>query len=748
MTLQSISDTITVNGKAFTTVYDSAAGTVISTSPEGRMRIREIDSLGRIVGARVGALDSVEYFYDNRGRLDSMAYGTGPEARTRSFAYNLQGYPSRLTDEAGRVFEFEYDAAGRRTRTLLPDSQEILFAYDSSGNLDSLTPPGSIPHAFVYTALELDSIYAPPSLGVGVWSTSRRYNLDRQVSRLTKPESTHVDIEYDTAGRVSEVRIPGGTYRYSYHPITGKIDSILSRDSVTSTFEYDGPLLTRETWSGPVGGEVEFSYNADFRLDTLRVNDSAAAFDYDDDGLLVQADGLSLSYLPLNALLNRTLINGIKDTLAYNSFGELIRQESRSGGDLLYSAEFQRDKLGRIVQKEEIIESDTILYDYGYDLRGRLIEVLVDSGLYSRYQYDGNGNRLARIVPSDTLIGTYDDQDRLIQYGDLEMGYTSNGELAHLISNGDTTRYAYDALGNLISVQLPGGPLVEYLIDGKNRRVGKKMNGILVQGFLYQDQLNPVAELDGSGNIISRFVYGSNPHTPDLVTKAGVVYKVISDHLGSPRLIVNAADGDIVQRIAYDEFGNLMEDSNPGFQPFGFAGGIYDGQTGLIRFGARDYFPWVGRWTNKDPIGFGGKSLNLYAYVGNDPLNKIDPQGLEPVTLADLTGGLIDITGTMSDFLKNMDNMIDANTIGADKYFHCMANCEGASRGPAGEAAAEIISDVREWTDENSPFEPDHPDSCAADQKANKAGRLGGSIGRSCWDVCSDFRPDALGEEF
>jgi RHS repeat-associated protein len=94
------------------------------------------------------------------------------------------------------------------------------------------------------------------------------------------------------------------------------------------------------------------------------------------------------------------------------------------------------------------------------------------------------------------------------------------------------------------------------------------------------------------------------------------------------RLVVSANDGSIAQRIEYDEFGNVLSDTNPGFQPFGFAGGIYDADTGLTRFGARDYDALTGRWTAKDPIMFRGRSTNLYRYVGSDPINQIDPSGL------------------------------------------------------------------------------------------------------------------------
>lgn len=153
----------------------------------------------------------------------------------------------------------------------------------------------------------------------------------------------------------------------------------------------------------------------------------------------------------------------------------------------------------------------------------------------------------------------------------------------------------------------------------------------MVQGFLYQDQLRPVAELDGSGNIVSRFVYGSKANIPDYMIKDGVTYRIISDHLGSPKLIVEASTGSIIQQIDYDEFGNIIFDTNPGFQPFGFAGGIYDQHTKLVRFGARDYDAETGRWTAKDPILFDGGDTNLYGYVLNEPVNFIDRDGLEMI---------------------------------------------------------------------------------------------------------------------
>jgi RHS repeat-associated protein len=78
----------------------------------------------------------------------------------------------------------------------------------------------------------------------------------------------------------------------------------------------------------------------------------------------------------------------------------------------------------------------------------------------------------------------------------------------------------------------------------------------------------------------------------------------------------------------YDSFGNVTLDTNPGFQPFGFAAGLYDADTRLVRFGTRDYDASTGRWLAKDVIGFSGNDANLYRYASNDAVNLVDPMGL------------------------------------------------------------------------------------------------------------------------
>jgi RHS repeat-associated protein len=184
-------------------------------------------------------------------------------------------------------------------------------------------------------------------------------------------------------------------------------------------------------------------------------------------------------------------------------------------------------------------------------------------------------------------------------------------------------------MGSLIAISLPDGRLIEYVTDGKGRRVGKMVNGVLVKQWLYRDQLKPVAELDGAGNLMSEFIYGTKGNVPDLVIRGGATYRLVSDQLGSPLMAINTANSsDVPFQSTYAAFGErTLVGGADDWMPFGFAGGLYDPDTKLTRFGARDYDARFGRWVSKDPIRFRGGSVDLYGYVLNDPVNLTDSWG-------------------------------------------------------------------------------------------------------------------------
>jgi RHS repeat-associated protein len=152
------------------------------------------------------------------------------------------------------------------------------------------------------------------------------------------------------------------------------------------------------------------------------------------------------------------------------------------------------------------------------------------------------------------------------------------------------------------------------------------VNGTVTERFIYQNQLKPAAKVDSNGNVLEQYIYGTRINTPDYIIKNSEKYRVVSDERGSVRLVVKVSDGTVSQRIDYNEFGIILTDSNPGFQPFYYAGGIYDFDTQLVKFGARDYDPSTGRWLQKEPLGFGG-SDNFYVYAGSDPINYFDIDG-------------------------------------------------------------------------------------------------------------------------
>jgi YD repeat-containing protein len=162
--LQTQTDTLVVNGRTWTTVYQAASKTLTSTSPAGRQATSTLDTRGRVVQHQVAGLLLESFAYDGRGRLISAVQGTAPSARTTTLAYDSEGFLETLTDPLGQVTSFAYDAVGRITFQTLPGARTVGFAYDAAGNVSSLTPPGRSAHAFGYTPVDLDASYTPPTL--------------------------------------------------------------------------------------------------------------------------------------------------------------------------------------------------------------------------------------------------------------------------------------------------------------------------------------------------------------------------------------------------------------------------------------------------------------------------------------------------------------------------------------------------------------------------------------------------------
>jgi RHS repeat-associated protein len=109
--------------------------------------------------------------------------------------------------------------------------------------------------------------------------------------------------------------------------------------------------------------------------------------------------------------------------------------------------------------------------------------------------------------------------------------------------------------------------------------------------------------------------------------RSGQLYFVAVDPVGSPRVVTDAT-GAIIRTAEYDAFGRPGAVTGSFELAVGFAGGLADPVTGLVRFGLRDYDPVTGRWTARDPIFLSGKQFNLYQYVAGNPVSLRDPSGL------------------------------------------------------------------------------------------------------------------------
>lgn len=633
-TLTTLTDSTIVNGQLFRNVYDQATRRFTATSPEGRQTFATIDTVGRIRVLRTSGLDSTVYTYDLRGRLSQVETG----GRLASYRYDSKGRLQNTTDPLGLTDSLFYDTADRLTRHVLPGGRQVQFAYDSSGNLTGVTPPGRPQHGFGFTPVDLTTSYTPPNVGLATPQTTFSYNTERQLTRITRPDTSTIDVSYDNAGRPQSVTIARGAIAFSYSSSTGQLTTITAPGGITQSFAYDGLLVKQASWG--TLGSVAVTYNSDLRVASQTVQNSTINLTYDHDGLLNAAGALGLKRNAQTGLVDRDSVQNALNVRTYDPKGDLASYTASVLGTTLFQTAYVRDSLGRDTLQTETIQGVTSTARFTYDSAGRLATVTRNGTLTASYQYDLNGNRLQLTTPNGTLAGTYDAQDRLTQFGSTNYGYNSAGDLRFKAVGSDTTWFTYDALGNLVAARLSDGTQLDYLIDGQNHRVSKKVNGTLVQSFLYQGQLAPAAELDGTGTLVSRFVYGTRVNIPDYMVKSGVTYRLILDQVGSVRLVVNATDGTVAQRIDYDEFGQVTQNTNPAFQPFGFAGGLLDQYTGLTRFASRDYDPYPGRWTTKDPAVFNRGETLLYGYAANDPVNSVDPTGLYTVQIGGTIGGV------------------------------------------------------------------------------------------------------------
>ncbi|MCC6232433.1 MAG: hypothetical protein IT580_07295 [Verrucomicrobiales bacterium] len=640
LSLTSLVTSVNVNGQVFTNHYATSSRRLTSTSPEGRREVSDFDAAGRLTFAKAGTDVPVTSMYDAMGRLTNISEVVGVDLRPRSLTYNTAGLVEQITDPLGRTVRFAYDAAGRPNQFTLPEGAVVGFEHDAENHLTGVTPPGRPKHQFRYDSVGSLIEYTPPVVST---DDSWRYNydLDRNLTNIALPDGQNWNILRGPGGRMAQVKLGSGpTLDLGYDAITGQLTNVVSGAGDAIAFGYQGslPVLTR--WTGAITGAVALEFNANLQLAAHSVNGERVVYDYDRDGLLIQAGGLSVSRDPMSGRVVATSLGVVREEQAYNELGLRTNTTVTLSGTSFSSVALRYDRLNRLTNKIETIAGTTHEFSYAYDVAGRLSQVQRDGAVLATYTYDANGNQITRNGES----ATYDVQDRLTSYAGASFGWSRNGHRTTRSAGGLTTTYDYDVRGALNSVTLPTQQ-IDYVLDPLGRRIGRKVGGVLERGWLWLGQ-QIVAELDASSAKTKHFVYGLGSTTPAVMIAGTNSYRIVSDERGSVRFVVSTADGTIAQALEYNEFGRLISDTNPGFQPFGYAGGLHDPVTGLVRFGLRDYDPETAQWTMRDPVNFLGGQFSLYAYVGNDPVNHIDPLGLGPWATAYKVGkGVLGVAG-------------------------------------------------------------------------------------------------------
>lgn len=199
------------------------------------------------------------------------------------------------------------------------------------------------------------------------------------------------------------------------------------------------------------------------------------------------------------------------------------------------------------------------------------------------------------------------------------IGYDDNGNLITKTVGANVTNYSWN-FNDMLMQLTTGGNTYVYRYDGLGNRVARIENGAETR------YVGGLAETDAAGNITSYYVYGLGLISKIIPSNQSYYYHY--DGIGST-IAMTDSSGNVVNTYTYDAFGKVLNQQETIPNPFKYVGefGVMDEGSGLFYMRARYYDPEVGRFINKDPIGFAGGDINLYTYVGGNPVNWVDPEG-------------------------------------------------------------------------------------------------------------------------
>ena len=435
---------------------------------------------------------------------------------------------------------------------------------------------------------------------------------------------------YDNAGRLISAADPDSAYSYSYD-LAGNMLSVDNAGTpnvpnVVFNFAYDY-AGNRTSLTDSLGGAIEYSY-ADHRLASMTRFVSAN-----------EVGTVDLAYDTVGRLTTVT-----RTSYALSTDPQIVTAYAYDNGDrltsIIHSSVVAGEEPTMLSQFSYAFDSANQItsytgpegtLNYSYDNTGQLTGV---SGARSEsYSFDLNGNRTMTAYTTGA-------DNRLTSDGTYNYTYDNDGNtlMKTRISDGQVTTNMWDyrnRLTNIVVTDADGNVLKEarYTYDVNDRRIGvweHVTDQTATQRWTVYDGVNPFADFDASGSLITQYLYG--PAADQLFARVSATANLdwyLTDNLGSVRQIVRS-DGTVLDNIAFDSFGQILSESAPpSGDRFRFTGRDWDVLFGQYFYRARYYSPEVGRFASEDPTSFTAGDTDFYRYVANNPTNYIDPTGLD-----------------------------------------------------------------------------------------------------------------------
>jgi RHS repeat-associated protein len=646
--------------------YDPAGRVKKIISPDNTFVTFAYDLAGRRTRFTDARGNSTAYAYDEAYRLASV---TNADNKTASFAYDLMSNLTGMTDALGRTTNYEYDAYDRLVKVIYPPAtagatrlderyaynaggrltnridragKVTSYDYDSAGRLAKVTDP-----ALKETRYEYNSRSHLTAL---VDAINQRYEFGRNASgRLTQVTRGGLteSYTYDAAGnRASKTDFKGAIVAYAYDNLN-RLTTISYPNSTQAAFTYDA--LSHLLAATNEHGTVSFTYDSMGRVaGTTDVFGIISNYAYDQNGNrtgesvgmlpnvppatvtasygydalnrpTVVADGasatVSYGYDAANRLILRALPNGVTTAYEYDGLDRLTRLRDAKGLSVIADGQYQHDGEGRITQKTDLAGT----HAYAYDVTGRLTSANHSNAPAETYAYDGVGNRTSS---HRAVSYGYQAANKQVSAGGSSFAYDNNGNLTSKTDGAGTTSFTWDYENRLVGAALPSGASVTYKYDALGRRTERRREGTGQWTQFTYEGADVVRDRSSDDSTVE---YLNGPGVNNKLRQAGATgtFYFSGDHLNSMGTLTDAL-GNVVEQSSYDSFGDGAGSTKT---RYGFTGRERDPESGLYHYRARWYDPQQGRFLGEDPIRFDG-GVNFYTYVGNDPVGKVDPEGL------------------------------------------------------------------------------------------------------------------------